>query len=344
MNVLITGAAGFLGSHIVDRCLTHGDKVKVIVRKSSDLTYLKTLGDKIEFIIGDLTDPTAVFKATDAIDILYHSAGRVTDYGTYADFHSANCLATHNLLEAARASHVKRFVFVSSPSIFADTSDHLNMDESAPYPRRFANYYAETKALSEQEVLKANSPGLVTCSLRPRGVWGPRDRSGFMPKLMASIAKGKLRNLAPGKRVLVSLCHVENIAEACLAAAVSPNVARQAYFITDPEPIVLWDFLDEVAKLFDLPPVRGSINPLLLKVLIEAIEVLWKIPALKAKRSPPVSRYAAGLLTQHATYSIAKAQQDFGYKPVITTRQGLSELKVWTDSIGGIEAVLRHVS
>ncbi|MBC7659548.1 MAG: NAD-dependent epimerase/dehydratase family protein [Chitinophagaceae bacterium] len=344
MRVLITGAAGFLGSHIVDRCLNQGDNARVIVRKSSDLSYLKTLGDKIEYSFGDLTDRLAVAKAASDIDVIYHSAGRVTDFGSYDDFFSANVLATRNLLEAARENGVGRFVFVSSPSIFADRQDHLNMDETAPYPKRFANYYAETKAISEQEVLAANSPSLITCSLRPRGVWGPRDKSGFLPKLLASMAKGKLKNLAPGKKVQASICHVQNIADACLAAAASAHVGGQAYFITDRETIVLWEFLDELAEYFGIPKVEGAINPKVLKILIEVIEAVWTLPNLKAKRSPPISRYAAGLLIQDGTFSIDKAKQDFGYDPSISQKKGLADLKAWIESTGGLQDFLRHVS
>lgn len=343
MKVLITGAAGFLGSHIVDQCLEQGVEVRVIVRKSSDLSYLKTLGSKIEYSFGDLTDVAAVNESAEGIQVIYHSAGRVRDYGNYSDFYSANCTATHNLLEASRLKGVKRFVFISSPSIFADEHDHLNLDESIPYPQHFANYYAKTKALAEQEVLEANCPQLVTCSLRPRGVWGPRDKTGFMPKLMGSLAKGKLKNLAPGKRVLTSLCHVENIANACLAAAVSPNVGGQAYFITDSEPLALWGFVDEVARIFQLPPLQGELNPKILKIAIESCEFIWKLPLLRDRYSPPISRYAVGLLTQHGTYSIAKARRDFGYNPVVTTQDGIRDLKTWIEGNGGMEGFLRYL-
>jgi nucleoside-diphosphate-sugar epimerase len=344
MKALITGAAGFVGSHLVDTCLAQGHSVRVIVRKTSDLSYLKTLGDRIEIVYGDLVDCESVFKAAAGMDVIFHPAGRVTDFGSREDFYSANCLATEHLLEAAKAAKVPRFVFVSSPSIFADNEDHVNFDETRPYPKHYANYYAETKAISEREVLAANSPSLVTCSLRPRGIWGPRDKSGFLPKLISSIAKGKLKNLAPGKKVMTSICHVQNIADACLLAAQSPNVGGQAYFIADREQLVLWDFLDEVAKTFGLRPIQGSVNPLVLDMLVGLVELIWKVPALKHKKSPPISRYSAGLLTKHGTYSIAKAQKDFGYNPCVNPHQGLKDLKTEIDANGGLEEFLKHVS
>ncbi|RYZ55083.1 MAG: NAD-dependent epimerase/dehydratase family protein [Proteobacteria bacterium] len=344
MKALITGAAGFVGSHLVDSCLAQGHSVRVIVRKSSDLTYLKTLEDRIEIVYGDLTDCESVLKAAAGMDVIFHPAGRVTDWGSREDFYQANCVATEHLLEAAKAAKVPRFVFVSSPSIFADNEDHIDFDETKPYPKHYANYYAETKAISEREVLAANSPTLVTCSLRPRGIWGPRDKSGFLPKLMSSIAKGKLKNLAPGKKVMTSICHVQNIADACLLAAASPNVGGKAYFIADDEQLVLWDFLDEVARTFGLKPIEGSVNPVILNFLVGMIELIWKIPALKNKKSPPISRYSASLLTKHGTYSIARATKDFGYRPRVSPHQGLKDLKKDIDAHGGLDEFLKHVS
>ncbi len=344
MKYLITGAAGFVGSHLVDRCLARGIGVRVMVRRSSELSYLKTLGDRIEIVYGDLTDADAVDRAAVGIDVIIHPAGRVTDWGSREDFIAANCVATDNLLAAARKQRVPRFVFVSSPSIFADDRDHLDFDEMQPYPKRFANYYAETKALSEQAVLKANSPSLMTCSLRPRGIWGPRDKSGFLPKLIFAMHQGKLKNLAPGKKVMTSICHVHNFADACLAAAVSPRVAGQAYFIADREQLVLWDFLAEVGKMLNLKPIQGSVPPLLLKALVEIFELLWKIPALRKTRSPRISRYSASLLTKHGTYSINKAVRDFGYNPKMDLQTGLKELKASIENNGGLEEFLKHVS
>lgn len=343
MTVLITGAAGFVGSHLVDACLAKGQAVRVIVRESSDLSYLKTLASRIEIVRGDLEEASAVERATKGIDAIYHPAGRVTDVGSYADFFRANVLATRNLLNAAKKNRVPRFVFVSSPSIFSDNTDQLNCDESLPYPKTFANFYAETKAISEQDVLAANGADLITCALRPRGIWGLRDKTGFVPKLLSALQKGKLKNLAPGKRVMASLCHVRNIAEACTQAAESSRVAGQAYFICDREPVAVWELIDRIGAMYGLGPVTGTVNPKVLGVAVEVLEAIWKIPGMKTRYAPPLSRYSAGLLTMHSSYSIAKAERDFGYKASVTLEEGLKEMKEWTDAHGGLQALLRYV-
>ncbi len=344
MRALITGASGFLGGHLVDHALAAGDSVRVVLRQSSDLSYLERYRDKIDIVRGDLVDARTADAITKDIDVIYHSAGRVTDEGGFATFYAANVQATQYLIDAAKSNQVQRFVFVSSPSIFTDYQDHLNMDESAPYPAKYANYYAHTKALAEQYVLAANAKGFITCSLRPRGIWGPRDRQGFLPKLASALARGKLKHLAPGKPVQVSICHVQNIADACLAAARSNQVGGQAYFIADAQPVLVWDFINNIADVFGLPPVKGQVHPAVLATAVFVFENLWKIPLLKNNYSPPLSRYAASMLTLHNTYTLAKAQRDFGYAPRMDRQNGLRDLKQWVDQNGGVERFCRQAN
>ena len=337
MRVLITGAAGFVGSHLVDASLARGDRVRVVVRPRSDPGYLGTLGPAIDYFRGDLCDPVAVHAATQDIDVVYHAAGRVTDHGSYTRFYRDNYVATDRLLTAAQTQGAKRFVFVSSPSIFANHEDQVDIDESIPWPRTFVNYYARTKALAEQRVLAANSSDMVTCAVRPRGVWGPRDHSGFVPKLLRSLARGRLKHLAPGKQVMASICHVDNAVAACLAAASAPDVGGRSYFVADARPVEVWSFISDLARTFSLSPVRGTLSPWLRDMLVGLFELVWKVPYLRHRVSPPVSRYGVGMLTLHSTYKLDRARSELGYVPRVELAQGLHALKAWVDELGGVE-------
>ncbi len=342
MNVLITGGAGFLGGHLVDACVERGDNVRVIVRKTSDLTHLSTLSDKIEIIYGDLTDPLVTATITKDIDIIFHSAARVVDFGSYTQFVSTNITATEYLLGSAQAHGVQKFIFVSSPSVVAEDRDQLNIDESYPLPTKFLNYYSETKARAEQLVLKANAPGFMTCAIRPRGIWGPRDKSGFIPKVLANLKAGKMKNLAGNKTVLASLCHVENAVHACLLAGLSNNTGGKAYFITDGENNDLWRLIDRLAQQYNLPPVKENINPIVLKSLVNICELIWMFPWPKNSYSPPVSRYKVGLITNSSTYNINRAKQDFGYVPRVDLNEGLEKLKQWVENNGGLDSFINQ--
>src|SRR5690606_13363434 len=109
-----------------------------------------------------------------------------------------NVYATEHLLAAARRDGVSRFVFVSSPSALMDRDggDQIDVDESVPYPRRYLNYYSETKAAAERAVLAADSPGLRTVALRPRAIWGAGDRSGPLVRMLSRTQAGSLPDLS----------------------------------------------------------------------------------------------------------------------------------------------------
>ena len=341
MKVLITGAAGFLGSHILEVAVKSQHETHVIVRKTSQTKVLDSLGDRVHRHLGDLADLEAVTKACEDIDLIIHAAGRVTEQGLYSDFYRDNVVATANLLTAARRQRVSQFVFVSSPSIFAGDEDHLNADESIPYPKTYINFYAKTKCISEQQVLAANCLELFTCSLRPRGIWGERDYKGFLPKLLTAMSQGKLKDLSGGRSVLSSVCHAKNIAEACFrAAAHAQTTAGQAYFITDDETIVVWDWIRQLGDSYRLPPLGPPVNRRILKAAVGLIEGLWHVPYLRKNYSPPLSRYSLGMLSQHTTYSVAKARKDFGYDPQYSMSRSLDDFKQWIEAEGGLKHYL----
>lgn len=341
MKAFVTGGSGFLGSHIVDACLARGDSVRALVRASSNTDYLRTCPG-VELVVGELSDQETLVRALAGMDVVYHSAARVLDYGSREAFFETNVHGTTHLLAAAKQARVPRFVFVSSPSVVMAGADQLDVDETAPYPARFLNLYSETKALAEQAVLAANGPGFTTCALRPRGVWGPRDRQGAMPKMVKRMRDGKLPNVSGGKRTLASICYCENAAEACMLAARSDRVGGKAYFIADDEPIDVWPFCDELAARFEVPPVSRTLSPRILWAVAVLLDILWLLPWLSHRRPPPMSRYLASLLIHSATYDTSAARRDFGYAPIVDRSTGFERIMRWLGDAGP-EAFYEHL-
>lgn len=334
MKVLVTGATGFLGGHLVEALVARGDQVRATTRVTSDRRPLAGL--PIEWVTGDLTTPETAPRAVEGVDLVIHSAARLSEAGLWPAFERANVDATRWLLHAARAAGVARFVYVSSPSVVAEYRDQVDIDERHPYPDRFLNHYARSKALAEQEVLTENGPGFVTTSVRPRGIWGPRDWAGAFPTLLGKLRRGALRDISGGRRVRASLCYVDNAVDGCLRAATSERAGGQAYFLTDPEPVDIWHLIDRMAAEFALPPVSGRVSPTTLEFAVSACEALWQLPALRRRSAPPISRYVAGMLSKHSTYSIDKARRDLGYAPTVDLDEGLRRLRRWVDDIGGL--------
>lgn len=341
LSAFVTGGSGFLGSHIIDACLKRGDAVRALVRETSDTRYLDTLHG-VELVTGDLSDEVALTKALAGIDVVYHSAARVLDYGSRAQFMEANVHGTTRLLAAAKQAGVSRFVFISSPSVVMAGADQVDVDESAPYPKRYLNLYSETKALAEQAVLAANAPGFVTCALRPRGIWGPRDLHGAMPKMVKRMRDGKLPNVSGGKKTVASITYCENAAHACMLAARSERVGGKAYFIADAEPIDVWPFCDELAQRFGVAKIQRAASPRVLWLAAVIIDFIWRLPFLANHRSPPMSRYLASLLIHSATYDITAARNDFDYTPIVDRETGFERIEQWLGD-GGTEAFIQHV-
>ena len=336
MKVLITGATGFLGSYIVDKCISQGDSVRVLVRKSSNIDYLKKY-PSIEYAYGDLTDTASLREATKGMDAIFHSAARVTTQGDRTQFYSDNVLSTRCLVDEAKKQGVKRFIFISSPSIFFDFTHQNNINETYAYPKKYINLYSETKALAEQYVLSANDKDFTACSLRPRGIWGPRDTTGYIPKLLLAMLEEKLPNMSGDKNINATLCHVENASDACILAARSDKVGGKAYFITDDEVVNVWGFLSLLGKTFNAPPIKKKINPAMLMRIGGLFDLIWKIPVLARKVEAPLSRYAVGLLTYSSTFDISAAKKDFDYQPKMNQETGMFSLKKWVNDIGGID-------
>ncbi|MEC3951850.1 SDR family NAD(P)-dependent oxidoreductase [Nocardia sp. CDC153] len=339
MKALVTGASGFLGGALVRRLVRDGDyEVAILARATSNLRDLAEVIDQVEIITGDLTDQVSLERATKGVDVVFHSAARVDDRGTRAQFVAENVTATENLVRAAKRNGTGRFVFISSPSALMDRDggDQVNVDESVPYPTRYLNLYSETKAAAERFVLSSNTADFSACALRPRAIWGAGDRSGPIVRLLSRAAAGTLPDLSYGKQVRASLCHVENIVEACVLAARSENVGGKAYFIADAEQTDVWGFLGEVATDLGYAKPTRQPNPRVLAAAVAAIETVWRIPFVATRWSPPLSRYVVALMTRTATYDTSAATRDFGYRPIVTRDDGLTDFLAWLETQGGV--------
>ncbi|HWC91182.1 MAG TPA: NAD-dependent epimerase/dehydratase family protein, partial [Pirellulales bacterium] len=164
MHALVTGATGFLGHYIAEQLAARGDRVRVLCRQAS--AELDALG--AETALGDMRDRQAVLNACRGVDTVFHVAGVAGIWGPWRHFYETNTLGTQHVIEGCQSHGVGRLIYTSSPSVTFAGGDQRNLDERAPYPRRWLCHYPHSKALAEQAVLAANGrDGLVTCALRP---------------------------------------------------------------------------------------------------------------------------------------------------------------------------------
>lgn len=329
MNVLVTGAGGFLGRYIVERLLTRGDRVRALGRKQ--YTDLQALG--VETFCADLRDRDSVVDACRSVETVFHIAGIAGLGGRWKDFYQINTLGTRWIIEGCRRHGVGRLVYTSSPSVIFDGNDQCGVDESAPYPHRWLCHYARSKALAEQDVLSANgSNGLLTCVLRPHLIWGPRDRS-LNPRLLDRARCGRLVQVGDGTNQ-IDTTYVENAADAHMQAADALNkgsaVAGKVYFISQGEPVNCWDWINKQLAMAGLPPVRRSVSFATAWTLGICFDAAYRVLGLQG--DPPMTRFLAAQMARSHYFSIDRAKRDFGYVPAISTAEGVRRMAEWSKS------------
>jgi len=322
MIALVTGGGGFLGGAIVRRLLARGAKVRSFTRTA--YPWLAELG--VEQVKGDLSKLDDVRSAVSGCDIAYHVAAKAGVWGWYDDYYSTNVLGTKNVLQACREAGVPKLVYTSTPSVVHDGGDIEGGNESLPYPKRFSSVYPETKAIAEQAVLRANGPELSTVALRPHLIWGPGDPH-LIPRLLARAQAGKLRRVG-AKNVVVDTTFVDNAALAHVRAAdaLAPDspVAGKAYFISNGEPMPMWDFLNRILADRGIEPVTRHVPLWLAKFAGSAYEAVYRLFRIAAE--PPMTRFVAEQLGTSHWYDIAAARRDFGYSPEVSIEDGLRRL------------------
>ena len=330
MKALVTGGGGFLGGAIVRKLLARGDTVRSFTR--SAYPWLGELG--VEQLRGDLGNPAEVRAAVAGCEVVFHVAAKAGVWGRYKDYYATNVVGTRNVIAACRQAGVSRLIYTSTPSVVHTGCDLEGATENLPYATHFLAHYPATKALAEAAVLAANDASLSTVALRPHLIWGPGDPH-LIPRVLARAKAGRLRRIGT-RPVTVDVTYVDNAAEAHLNAADRiADCAGKAYFISNGEPILLWDFLNRILADAGLAPVTRSIPTGIAKTGAFALEKIYRLLRLSAE--PPTTRFVVSQLSTSHWYNIDAAQRDLGYAPAVSIEDGLRRLAISLKGSGSLE-------
>ena len=322
-RVLVTGAAGFLGGAITRALLARGEAVSAVQRRPAP--QLAALGVKV--FEGDLASVGIAEHALQDCDAVIHVAAKAGHWGSYADYFSANVLATRNILAACKIRGVRHLVYTSTPSVAHAGGDLQGVDESAPIPSHFSAHYPATKAIAETEVLAANGAGLRSCALRPHLIWGPGDNH-LLPRLLDRARSGRLRFVGSGGNK-VDTIYIDNAARAHLQALDNLRAggicAGRAYFLSNDEPLPLKTIVNRLIACADLPACNRHIPVPLAFVVGGAMELVYRLFALRGE--PLLTRFVVQQLSTAHYYNISAAKNDFGYRAEISIDAGLTRLR-----------------
>jgi len=315
-KVFVTGGSGFVGRELLGELKRRGIAAKALARSAAAHQTVAALG--AEPAPGDLDDVAVLEAGMRGCDVVVHAAAYVKDYGPRAEYERANVQGTRNVLAAARAAGVKRFVHVGTEAVLADGNPIVRADEDTPYPARPAGLYPETKGAAERLVREANRGGLETVVVRPRFIWGKGDTS-VLPTMIDVIQKGRWRWI-DGGRYLTSTCHVANVVEGILCAA-EKGTPGGVYFLTDGDPVEFRSFLGDLFRANGVEPGEKDVPR-------------WAVRALVALTSwmqqPPVTRTALALASHEVTVVDARARREIGYQGRKSIAEGLAEIRAQT--------------
>jgi len=317
MNILITGASGFLGFNLAKALLNQGHKITNLSR--NECQKLNDIG--IQTIKCNLNNLEEVTSALKKIEVVFHVASLVGMHGDYNQYFQTNVIGTENIVKACIKNGVSKLIYTSSPSVVFGKDDLCNVDETQNYPKKFLTHYAKTKSLAEQIIKKANSKKLLTVSLRPHLIFGPDDPH-LIPRLIQSANSGKLRQIGDGQN-LVDIIYIDNAVDAHIQAlenlSKNSKLAGNVYFIGQERPVNLWNFINKILENNGISKIENKISCKEAYFIGFILEKVFSI----LKKEPPMTRFIALQFSKSHYFSHKNARDDFGYIPKINIEDAI---------------------
>ena len=234
-------------------------------------------------------------------------------------------MGTKNILSLAKDIGVKYFIYTSSPSVVFSGKPISEGNEKLSYVSNRVSPYSHTKALAEEAVLHANNNPFLSTSLRPHLIWGENDPH-LLPKVISRHKNRKLKIVGEGNNQ-VDLTHIDNVVHAHILAfnalLEGYPLGGKAYFISQNEPVKLWDWLNSIFRDLNLDPIYNKISFPKAYCAGAFLEILWKI--LRLKNDLPMSRFVACQLAHDHWFSTEAAKSDFGYEPIISMSEAMKK-------------------
>lgn len=341
-GVLVIGGAGFLGYGIVQALVQNNCSVRIL-----SLAPDRELDPSIPFTLGDIRNYEEILKAFQGIETVFHVTSLFYPLGFIRRpmkelIYNVNVKGTHNVIKACTECGVKRLIYTSSNNVVFDR-EIINGDETLPYAEQMIDHYSKTKALAEKAILTANGKGgLLTCALRPGGIYGPGDKT-ILPRMVKALKKGHLSFTVGGRSALADNVYIDDLVKAHLLAAsrLTPDspVAGQAYFISDGEPTNYFTFMQPLIQKMGFPLPSFSFPVTLCYGFAFISEFFhWLFPSI----NPILSRMELKNVTITHTFSIEKAKRELGYLPSVNQQEGLKRsLPYCISLLSSIETVER---
>ncbi|GAB4534364.1 MAG: NAD(P)-dependent oxidoreductase [Thermodesulfovibrionia bacterium] len=324
MKALVTGASGFIGSHLTERLIKEGFEVFCLRRRDSDVRWLS--GGDIRFIYGDCCDKESLSSIRD-FDYIFHLAG-IIKANSEREFFIVNEEGTQNLIEVVSRNNpnIKRFVYLSSLSAYGPAlqDDHLPSEDGLPHP---VSNYGRSKLKGEDVVLKYSS-NIPVCILRPSVVYGPRDRQFLL--FFKFINRGFVPYWGEGH---TSLIYIDDLIDAIILSIEKDEAIGSIYFVSDGMVYSNNQIIDEIALALDKRVVKVRLPRPILPLIGIFADGIGKI---KGRASMINKDKIKEIMYNDWVCDITKAKSELGFRPNIGIKEGMRWTADWYRTNGWI--------
>lgn len=320
MKVLITGAGGFIGSHLVDSQLEQGYDVRA-VDLHLDLLQPQSANPHLEAITGDITDENLLKRLVEGVEVVYHLASAHLDVSLSDEhYRRVNVRATLSLLEAARRAGVKRFVHCSSVGVIGDVENPPADETTDCHP---TNIYERTKLEGEREALAySHQTGFPVVVMRPAWVYGPRcPRTS---KLIRTISKGRFLFFGNGQNMRHPV-YIRDAVKGLELCASAEGVHGEVFIIAGETAVPVAELVSVMSRELGVRSPKLHL-PIALGLLGGySLEMAFKWIG----KQPPFSRRSLDFFLKHNAYDIGKAKRLLSYQPQVDLRTGIKKTIQW---------------
>lgn len=325
-KVLITGATGFIGQHIVKANVAKGNRVRALVLPGdAGEAGLKAQG--VEVVNGDIRDYESVRNAVGDVDIIFHTAAVVTDWAPKKLFWEVTVGGAENICRAAIDARVSRLVDISTCDVFG-TSEAVVMDESLPL-QYWGEPYADSKIDAEKVMRRYHEEqGMPLTMVYPLWVFGEGDQT-FVPLLADAIIKKELIFWRQG--AIVWPTYIDNLVDLLMLISEDERAIGNGYLVHDGESTTLEEFCAGIAAALGVPPIKTYIPYWAAMSAARLMEFTWKLFSIKMR--PLLTTYTVTNLGSRFRFSIDKAERELGWKPRISYQEGFRQTMQWLKTL-----------
>ena len=322
MKILVTGATGFTGGHLVRKLLEDSkNELRIIARDEKKAKELKDLG--VEVILGDISDKETVFRAVNGTDVVFHVAAAYREAKTDDSYYwDVNFKGTKYILDACLEYGVKRVVHTSTIGLVSSVKNPPSNEEEAYSP---GDVYQNSKCEAEKEALRyAREKGLAVSVVRPAAIYGPGDLR--MLKMFKMIAKKRWLFFGNG-RAYLHMVYIDDLVDGFILCSQKEEAIGQVFIIGGEKYTSLNELSAMIAAEFGVktPGIHLPYKPV--ELLAVCVEKIWKL--FKFKKQPPIYKRRVAFFKKSRAFSIEKARTLLGYKPEVDLKTGIHLTAQW---------------